>query len=242
MSDRPALLVIADIGGYTAFVKQQRASLAHAQDIIGRLLEAMIDAAPELTLVEVEGDAAFFFAWLKAGEPTNAARKATECSLAMHRAFRGLQQKIEAINLCRCQGCRGAKDLKVKFVAHYGDVVMQRVKQITKVAGLDVVLVHRMLKNGVPVPEYVLMSEDLYEHGDDALRGQSVALPQEFEGLGKVQTYFLDIDGIALAPLPPPRRTAWAMFVENVGVLVRAFPYRFGFRKPRFALSARGKP
>jgi hypothetical protein len=41
-----ALLVIADIGGYTPFMRLHRTSLAHAQDVVARLLEAMIDAAP----------------------------------------------------------------------------------------------------------------------------------------------------------------------------------------------------
>lgn len=239
MANRSALLVIADIGGYTAFVRNQRASLAHAQDIIARLLEALIDAAPELTLIEIEGDAAFFYAWPPEGRDEDVARLMADCSLAMHRAFRAVQQHIEALNICRCQGCRDARNLKVKFVAHYGEVVMQRVKQMSKVAGLEVVLVHRMLKNAVPVPEYMLLSEPLFRLGATNLRAHGVPLAQEFEGLGQVQTYFIDLEGIELAPPPPPRRTRLAMFLENAGVLVRAFPYRFGLRKPRFALSAR---
>ena len=67
MSIRPALLVIADIGGYTAFMKAHKKSLAHAQDVVARLLEAVIDAAPNLTLLEIEGDAAFFYAWPQDG-------------------------------------------------------------------------------------------------------------------------------------------------------------------------------
>src|SRR6266536_944544 len=63
MSVGRALLVIADIGGYTPFMRLHRTSLAHAQDVVARLLEAMIDAAPQLTLLEVEGDAAFLYAW-----------------------------------------------------------------------------------------------------------------------------------------------------------------------------------
>ena len=41
MSER-ALLVIADIGGYTRFMKLHRVSLAHAQTVIAMLLEAVI--------------------------------------------------------------------------------------------------------------------------------------------------------------------------------------------------------
>ena len=51
METRQALLVIADIGGYTRFMRLHRMSLAHAQENTLRLLEAMIDAEPRLRLV-----------------------------------------------------------------------------------------------------------------------------------------------------------------------------------------------
>ena len=54
-----ALLMIADIGGYTEYMRLHRMSLAHSQEIAGRLLEAMVGAADRLELVEIEGDAAF---------------------------------------------------------------------------------------------------------------------------------------------------------------------------------------
>ena len=58
-----ALLVIADIGGYTRFMKVHRINLAHAQHIVARLLEAVIDGAGrKLMLAKLEGDAAFFYA------------------------------------------------------------------------------------------------------------------------------------------------------------------------------------
>jgi 3-oxoacyl-[acyl-carrier protein] reductase len=59
---QPTFLLIADIAGYTRFMKFHRASLAHAQDIVAQLLEAVIDAShPGLTLAKLEGDAAFFY-------------------------------------------------------------------------------------------------------------------------------------------------------------------------------------
>jgi D-serine deaminase-like pyridoxal phosphate-dependent protein len=57
-----ALLVIADIGGYTRFMSLHRTSLAHAQENTLLLLDAIIDAAPDLELSGLEGDAAFLYA------------------------------------------------------------------------------------------------------------------------------------------------------------------------------------
>jgi hypothetical protein len=61
MSESRALLLIADIGGYTRYMSLHRVGLAHAQANVARLLEAVIDAAPSgLEVVEIEGDAVFF--------------------------------------------------------------------------------------------------------------------------------------------------------------------------------------
>jgi hypothetical protein len=54
-----SLLLIADIGGYTDYMRSHRMSLAHAEVNTSRLLERVVDAAPGFDLVEIEGDAAF---------------------------------------------------------------------------------------------------------------------------------------------------------------------------------------
>ena len=44
MASERALLLIADIGGYTEYMRAHRMSLAHAEVNTARLLEAVIDA------------------------------------------------------------------------------------------------------------------------------------------------------------------------------------------------------
>ena len=236
MSVRSALLVIADIGGYTAFMKAHRTSLVHAQDVVARLLEAVIDAAPRLTLLEIEGDAAFFYTWVASGQDASFAQLAADQILAMHRAFNVCQQAIATLNTCPCQGCRQAEQLRVKFVAHLGEVAIQRVKRVSKLAGLDVILVHRMLKNTVPLSEYILLSEPLFRVSDEHMRTHSRRLPQEFEGLGPVLTYFVDIRDVAPELPPKPQITRLGRLRENWGVALRTLPYLVGIRKPRFAI------
>src|SRR4029450_4134978 len=148
---RQALLVIADIRGYTPLMNAPWPSLAHAQDVVARLLEAVIDAAPSLTPLEIEGDAAFFYAWAE-GTESAAPGRLIEHIVGRHRAVRGCPQQITTRNTCRCEGCRQTGRLRVKFVAHVGEVAVQRVKQSVKLAGLDVILVHRTLKAPVPRP------------------------------------------------------------------------------------------
>ena len=53
-----AVLVIADIGGYTKFMKVHRINLAHAQYVVAQLLEAVIDGAgKKLELAKLESGA-----------------------------------------------------------------------------------------------------------------------------------------------------------------------------------------
>ena len=51
MTPARTLLLIADIGGYTDYMRTHRMSLAHAEVNTARLLETVIDAAPGFDLL-----------------------------------------------------------------------------------------------------------------------------------------------------------------------------------------------
>src|SRR5690349_19282802 len=85
-----ALLMIADIAGYTRYMQLHRLSLAHSQVITGRLLKAVVRGAPQLKLIETEGDAVFFYQpFDPATAPT--ADTVTDLALTMHAAFHSEQ-------------------------------------------------------------------------------------------------------------------------------------------------------
>ena len=224
-----ALLVIADIGGYTNFMKLHRMSIAHAQENTDRLLHAVIDAAPRLRLVDLEGDAAFFYV----AEPEDDEVASTIAGLAavMHRAFHDRQQQIDAISVCRCDACVQVGELRVKFVAHIGDVVRQTARRATKVAGVDVIVVHRMLKNSVPIPEYLLMTEPVLERCDPAIRAHAEPLEQELEGLGVQTLHYLDLEQTALELPPPPRPSRAERLRYNTAMTVKTLPALLGLRR-----------
>jgi hypothetical protein len=82
----------------------------------------------------------------------------------------------------------------------------QTIKQRRKLVGIDIILVHRLLKNPVQAPEYVLFSEELYRTGEAALTGPVYEVSQDLEGIGPVHAYFVDIEELTgpLPPLPDP--------------------------------------
>src|SRR5215212_4850059 len=195
MEPERALLVIADIGGYTEYMSTHRMSLAHAEVNTGRLLEKVIDAAPGFDLIEIEGDAAFLSRRADTLDGDVPVAATAQAAVGMHRAFH-LERRHVATNLCPCDGCTQAENLKLKFVAHIGEVASQNIKHRRNLVGIDVIFVHRLLKNAVQVPEYVLFSEELYRTGDGALPDHVRELPQDLEGIGPVRTYFVDVEDL----------------------------------------------
>jgi hypothetical protein len=219
-------LLIADIGGYTEFMRLHRLSLAHSEEITGRLLEAAIEAAPELELVDVEGDAAFLCAFESDERPEPMVARA---SLAMHRAFHEKQQEIGANTLCPCEACAQVGSLMLKFVAHAGEVAQQRIRNRTSLVGLEVIAVHRMLKNSVPVPEYLLVSQAVYERLDPDLRERARSITEELEGIGETELHFVDLGELAQLP-PPPEPSVAGRVRETATVLGRGLPYLLGLK------------
>ncbi|MFP2924021.1 DUF2652 domain-containing protein [Pyxidicoccus sp. 3LG] len=227
MAIEKALLLIADIGGYTRFMKHHRFSLAHAQDTVAQLLEAVIDAAGrKLKLAKLEGDAAFFYA--VGDDFTTVSRHISN----IRRAFLARREQLIVDRMCQCDGCMQVSSLTLKFVTHAGEVAFQRVKHLTELAGVDVILVHRMLKNDVPVPEYVLMTDTVLHQLEPELRRFTRGLEHEFEGMGRTATHYIDLNELAatqpekLAPSLP--RKLWSKLLMEL----RSLKYVLGFKEP----------
>ena len=236
MASSRSLLLIADISGYTEYMGSHRMSLAHAEANTARLLEKVIDAAGGFDLIEIEGDAAFLSRRADALDHEAIVGATTRAVVSMHRAFHVERQHV-VTNLCPCDGCAQASDLKLKFVAHIGDVASQTVKQRRTLVGIDVIFVHRLLKNPVQVPEYLLFSEELYGSGDATQLDPVHELSQDLEGIGPVRTYFMDVEDLAGPLLPPPDPSSLGRFGKTVGLVGRGLPYMLGLRRPRHSAS-----
>src|ERR1700751_4411331 len=100
-----AVLLIADISGYTKFLRLHRLSTSHAQMVITELLESVIDAAMSpLKVCEVEGDAVFFYAIdiENALAPSQIAEAVSAQLIALFRAFYQKIVDLSSRNRCFC--------------------------------------------------------------------------------------------------------------------------------------------
>jgi hypothetical protein len=228
---QPTFLLIADIAGYTRFMKFHRASLAHAQEIVAQLLEAVIDATqPHLTLAKLEGDAAFFYvAFPRGSEPS--LEFVAEQAAAIYRAFHRRASDLKINTLCTCDGCTQAGNLKIKLVGHLGDVAVQRVKHLTELAGVDVIIVHRMLKNDVPVPEYMLMTEPVHDRISPAMRDRSASHTLELDDLGKTDMFYVDLERYVGEVPASPRLPMFSRIGRHLKLSARSLPAFLGLRQ-----------
>ncbi|MET0468576.1 MAG: DUF2652 domain-containing protein [Aeromicrobium sp.] len=230
MTSERASLLIADISGYTEYMSSHRLTLAHAEVNTARILESMIRAAPGFDLIEIEGDAAFLSRRAGLREPDTTLTEILQTSTAMHRAFH-VERQYVATNLCPCAGCREAGNLKVKFVAHVGEVAMQTIRGRTKLVGIDVILVHRLLKNTVPISEYVLVTDDLRSTDESSLPQPAHEISPDLEGIGPVKAYFVDVASLD-GTLPPPPTPSWGRRLQNtVAAAGQGLPYMVGLKK-----------
>ena len=237
MTSGRSLLLIADIGGYTEYMRSHRMSLAHAEVNTARLLEKVIDAVPQFDLIEIEGDAAFLARQADTVDGDATVALTLDAAMAMHRAFH-VERQYVATNLCPCNSCTQATNLKLKFVAHIGEVATQTIRQRRKLVGIDVILVHRLLKNPVEVPEYLLLSDELYHTANAPLPGPAHEVAQDLEGIGPVRAYFVDVADLPGSPTPLPDPSVLERLRRTLAVAGSGMPYMLGLRRRRDTASA----
>ena len=149
-------LLLADIGGYTGFLRTVQT--AHADDafangtipdaygLVSTLLDGIVGRlVPPFTLSKLEGDAVFAYAAADEGIPRGDAFLA--CIRACHAAFRSLLGAAHDVWACRCDACMRIDQLELKFVVHAGPFVIQSIAGATELVGPEVVMAHRLLKN-----------------------------------------------------------------------------------------------
>lgn len=156
---RDVLLMIADISGYTRFMVANQTELAHSHMIIGALLESIIaEVEIPLTVAKLEGDAVFVY-FLKEGDAAASLGRISEKLPRFFSAFSSKLRDLAITRNCSCGACANIHLLRLKVVAHSGTALLYSIAGGTELAGVDVIMVHRLLKNSIPSHEYLLLTE-----------------------------------------------------------------------------------
>lgn len=199
-------LLLADISGYTGFLhgvsNAHRELIVEADEppyayaLLSRVLDAMVTAvSPPFRLVKFEGDALFAVA----DDPDRAIKGTAvlECVQACHAAFKALLAEAGETWTCTCDSCARMDDLSLKFVLHRGQYVVQRIAGSEELAGPDVIVAHRLLKNHVrdligPRP-YALFTDTAVEALELPTDGL-LPTAESYDGLPPIQVHVLALD------------------------------------------------
>lgn len=152
--------VIADISGYTKFMLTPGMELTHLQGIISDLLNAVLKQIEmPMTISKFEGDAVFMHAAKDGKHDWEEVKTILGRKLfAFIEAFDGKLRELAGANHCSCASCVGMSNLKLKVLAHYGTALTYEIGGHLELSGVDVIILHRLLKNHVPGGKYVLLS------------------------------------------------------------------------------------
>jgi len=211
---------------------QSRAVSGGLAEVADRMAEAVIDAAgPKLRLAKIEGDAAFFYLPLSS-ESHLAKAEVAQRAAAIYDAFHARSEDLKVNTFCPCDGCQQAGQLRIKIVSHAGDIVERKVGRSTELAGVDVILVHRLLKNDVPLAEYLLLTEPVYQQLDPASRSRAESLNIELDDLGPTPSWYLELAPSPDRPAVVPKLSTLKRLARHLGLIGRTLPFLVGTRKP----------
>lgn len=190
-------LLIADITGYTAFLRESE--LEHAKDSLRSLLDLLIgQTKPPLLISRLEGDAVISYA------PQGSFQKGqtlVELIEATYVEFRRALDLMVLNTTCNCLACRNIANLDLKFFVHYGTFALEPLPAYTELIGNDVNLIHRLTKNSVTITTgiraYVLYTQAAIDHLNmpDMARELTTHV-ESYQDVGEVRAKVLDMHPI----------------------------------------------
>ncbi len=190
-----ACFLIADISGYTSYLAG--VELDHAQDIIADLMDTVVKCLRSpFRVAKFEGDAAFLCA---VGDKFDGSMIQDAIESAYF-TFRKRLRNIEQATSCKCKACHGMQQLDLKFAAHHGEFIKQRMGGRDELAGRDVILVHRLLKNTVKDNlgdrAYALFSDRCVQAmGIDPATQGFIGHQETIDIIGGVNCWVRDLEG-----------------------------------------------
>ena len=190
-------LLIADITGYTAFLRESE--LDHAKDSLRSLLDLLIEnTKPPLIISRLEGDAVISYA------PEGSFQQGQTLVELIERTYVEFRRALDLMVLnttCNCLACRNISNLDLKFFVHYGRFALEPLPSYTELIGNDVNLIHRLTKNSVTektgIHAYVLYTKAAMEHlAMPGLFDELTPQVESYDDVGEVTIYLLDMHPI----------------------------------------------
>lgn len=214
MAEQNSLIFLPDISGFTNFVNSTESE--HSQHIVAELLELLIDNEElDLTLAEIEGDAIFYYKYEKVPTQEELFNQIRKMFVNFHSHLKLYEER----RICQCGACCSASNLNLKFFAHAGQLDFIKIKEDTKPYGKDVIVAHRLMKNDVPIDDYLLISQGVF----DAWGTEKVDIPTELVAIDGHSDYDLGRVDYKYFELSPLKK--YAVLPDPVQVITSSTPF-----------------
>ena len=205
MQNKSGFLLIADISGYTPFIKNHSMRKkpiigkkiadfwdSHAHKLINTLLEEVIqNFEPVMQFNKLEGDAALFF--LEEISDKNQMQDIYKKMVIARERFNSKVNSLQFVQSCPCDPCQQSKNLKLKMFLHKGFFNQTEIRNNQELSGEALIFIHRLLKNKVKSSEYFLFSGAVLEQLDKDLEFSLIT--QKIDDFGKQKLGFIDFEG-----------------------------------------------
>ena len=198
-------LLLADISGYTSFLRDVEVThrddafadgaIPDAYGLMSSLLDGIVARiVPPFALSKLEGDAVFAFAAAEDAVPRGS--ELIDCVHECYADFTTRLAQAGDIWTCTCDACSRASSLDLKFILHYGRYVLQEIAGSRELTGPEVVMAHRLLKNGaatmVGARPYLLLTAAA-ARGLDVPLTNAIAMTETYEHYPPIETFAIPL-------------------------------------------------
>lgn len=159
----PVFFCIPDITGFTKFITSTE-DPEFANQVISDVLNRTTKAnLLNMSIAEIEGDAVFFY---KTGRLPAINKVAKQCQL-IYDTFTTTIQEYQQSSPELYEKYLSKNQLGIKIVIHHGAISLTEIDGRTKLMGEDVILVHKLLKNSIAEPCYILLTDNYLDKVKD---------------------------------------------------------------------------
>ncbi|MCH9627447.1 MAG: hypothetical protein S4CHLAM2_10870 [Chlamydiales bacterium] len=189
---------IADISGYTRYMLTNQRSTQHGKLSISLLIESLVKEIDfPLKISKLEGDAIFLYLNKKVSDPLWLSRKL----FAFFAHFENALQKLKGSTACTCGGCKNIDKLSIKVIGHYGHAAIEKIGPFEELSGVDIIILHRLLKNHVPIHRYLLLTEAAYQHMEVPDTVKVSKREEDYDDVGLIPVYLFEPPEVPYTPV-----------------------------------------
>lgn len=225
-SNMEMFFFIIDISGYTRYMLANPLEMQHAKLSLSFLIEGLVKRIDlPLEISKLEGDAIFLYLKKSQKDPLWLNQKLFLFFQIFERALHDLRLST----ICPCGACQNLDKLTVKIIGHYGNASFERIGRFEELTGIDVILLHRLLKNHVPSQRYLLLTESAYQHMEIPDTVPVTKMQEHYDDVGIINTYVFDPPRVPLEEHSLKSSPIKKMF-HSVRMRARDLTTKLGFK------------